>query len=121
METKARNADEQKVFDLLAKIDQTHLYANIDQYTPEQRDAFVKQVNSFFPFQISTSLLLLKSLSLPLHRSSTSKLSTPVVWLTITRTLCNALLMPQPESILTKVTTPRSLPVKIFTLYLSDF
>lgn len=46
METKARNADEQKVFDLLAKIDQTHLYANIDQYTPEQRDTFVKQVIS---------------------------------------------------------------------------
>ena len=113
METKARNADEQKVFDLLAKIDQTHLYATIDQYTPEQRDQFVKQVIRSLLFKSFSFQLLSKPSCLSYPRSSILTLSTPVGWQTTTRMPYNVLLVLHSESIPTKAIAPRSLNVII--------
>lgn len=49
MEGKTYTENEQKVIDILSKIDQKHLYENLDKYSSEEREKFVQQV--IFPFE----------------------------------------------------------------------
>jgi len=48
MESKTYTEDEQKVIDILSKIDQKHLYENLEKYSSEERQRFCQQVNPNF-------------------------------------------------------------------------
>ena len=50
--------DEQKVIDLLSKINQQHLYENLTKFSAEDRQKFVDQVNTAKSILISFAFLL---------------------------------------------------------------
>jgi hypothetical protein len=44
MQSNFINDNEKKAVEILSKIDQAHLYANLDKHTKEEREAFANQV-----------------------------------------------------------------------------
>jgi UDP-N-acetylglucosamine pyrophosphorylase len=50
--------DEQKVWDILAPIDQKHLFDNIDKFSAEEKERFIQQVLNLNIYVIYTYLLL---------------------------------------------------------------
>lgn len=48
MENQLYSEDELRVIDILSKINQKHLYENLDKTTHEDRQRFVQQVGTFF-------------------------------------------------------------------------